>query len=316
MGAGGRDLERSPGTLLAADVGEVGHGHRRRAAVRLGGSKRRRLGLPRVGTRPPGPGARTGTGSTPASADLGSRVGRADQALETGLARSLRDGERAADRPHAAVERELPEHRMRRQALGRHLVGRGQDRKRDREVEPGALLAQRGRREVDRDAVLRPLPLGGRDPAPNTLLRLLARAVGEADDREAGQPALQVRLDLDPPRIESDDGVGDGPREHAFHARQETRACLCRLCAGRATAATRAGTARPRPDWPASRIARTTASRSAPAATTSAALDSSMPPIANHGSCTVRGRKADEVDARPASRPGFVGVWKTGPTAM
>ncbi len=63
----------------------------------------------------------------------------------------------------------------------------------------------------------------------------------------------------------------------------------------------------------ASRIARTTAIRVAPAATTSPTVVSSMPPIANQG------RVARAAASRTSSRPPvgvsvFVGVSKTGPT--
>jgi hypothetical protein len=53
------------------------------------------------------------------------------------------------------------------------------------------------------------------------VLRLLARAVGEADDREGRHTALEVRLDVDPTRLEPDEGVGDGAGEHAFTLRRE-----------------------------------------------------------------------------------------------
>ena len=47
------------------------------------------------------------------------------------------------------------------------------------------------------------------------MLRLLARAVDEADDRESRNPRLEVRLDLDLARLEPDESVSDGAREHA-----------------------------------------------------------------------------------------------------
>ena len=47
------------------------------------------------------------------------------------------------------------------------------------------------------------------------MLRLLAGPVGEADDRERRQTALQVRLDLHAARIDADECVGDGSGEHS-----------------------------------------------------------------------------------------------------
>ena len=71
-----------------------------------------------------------------------------------------------------------------------------------------------GRSEVDGDPPDRPLELGRRDADADALLRLLAGAVGEADDREAGDAELEVRLDLDAARLEADERVRDRPREH------------------------------------------------------------------------------------------------------
>jgi hypothetical protein len=46
------------------------------------------------------------------------------------------------------------------------------------------------------------------------VLRLLARAIREADDRESGHAGLKVRLDLDPSRLETDESMGDRASEH------------------------------------------------------------------------------------------------------
>ena len=51
-------------------------------------------------------------------------------------------------------------------------------------------------------------------PLRSTLLGLLAGAVGEPDDRQPGQAALDVGLDLDPPRLEPDERVRDRARQH------------------------------------------------------------------------------------------------------
>jgi hypothetical protein len=51
------------------------------------------------------------------------------------------------------------------------------------------------------------------------VLRLLAGAVGEADDREPRDARLEVGLDLDASRLEADERVGDRTSEHAVHGR-------------------------------------------------------------------------------------------------
>jgi hypothetical protein len=100
------------------------------------------------------------------------------------------------------------------ETVGRDLPGRREDRERDREIEAGPFLPQLGGSEVDRDPAARPLELGGGDPAPYPLLRLLAGAVGEPDDGERRDAQLEVRLDLHASRVEADEGVRDGAGEH------------------------------------------------------------------------------------------------------
>ena len=210
------DLERAPRPLLAADVREIGDAGERFEVV----GRRRRLG--RVALA-----AEVGDGfgevtdadrlRSPASATSAPGLGGADERVEPGAAGAFGGDERAGDGPEPPVERELADGRVPVERLGRHLIGGGEHRQRDRQVEPRPLLAQRRRRKVDRDAPLRrPLELGGRDPAADALLRLLAGAVGETDDRERRQPLLQVRLDLDAARVDADERVGDGAREHVL----------------------------------------------------------------------------------------------------
>ena len=130
---------------------------------------------------------RTGTGSIPASAASGADSAAHTSRVRPGAARPLGDRERAGDRTDAPVERELADGRVLCEPLRRELPRGGEHGERDRQIESGALLAQRGGREVDRDPpVERPLERRRDDAAPDAVLRLLARAVGETDDREPG----------------------------------------------------------------------------------------------------------------------------------
>ncbi len=97
---------------------------------------------------------------------------------------------------------------------GRQLARRRQDGQGDRNVETGALLAQPGGSQVDGQPAARPLELGRGDAASNTMLRLLARAIRQSDDRERRSAALEVGFDLDAPRIEADQCVSDRAGEH------------------------------------------------------------------------------------------------------
>ena len=84
-----------------------------------------------------------------------------------------------------------------------------------------------GGSEVDGDAAQRPFELGRGDPTADPLLRLLAGAIGEPDDREGRHPRLEVRLDLDAARLEADEGVGERTCEHAATLRRRgVRDCV------------------------------------------------------------------------------------------
>jgi hypothetical protein len=55
--------------------------------------------------------------------------------------------------------------------------------------------------------------------APGSLPRFLAGAVGEADDRESGNPVANVRLDVDAARLEADERMSDRACEHSSKLR-------------------------------------------------------------------------------------------------
>ena len=213
VGPGSRDLERATRALLPADVGEV----RGLVGRQLVVSERLEAGcrdLPaEVGD---------GLGEVPhgyrldaRESDLGSRLHRAHDPAQAGPAGALRDGQGARDRSDAPVERELPDRRMVGKALRRELSRGGEHGERDREVEPGALLAERRRRGVHGDPpVERPFEGCGDDAAPDAVLRLLASPVGQPHDRESRDARLEVRLHLDPARVEPDERMRDRASEH------------------------------------------------------------------------------------------------------
>ena len=224
------DLERAARPLLATNVGEVGHACKRFEVV----ARQRRLGRVSLSTEiGDGLGEVTHADRLDSGqCDLRARLGGTDEMGEAGATGSLGRDERARNGPQSAVERKLADRRMALERLGRDLVGGGQHRQRNREVEPGSFLAQGRRSQVDGDPALgRPFELGRRDAAANPLLRLLARAIGETDDRERRQPLLQMRLDLDAARVDADEGMSDGACEHPVHARRPGVACLSRLSA-------------------------------------------------------------------------------------
>src|SRR5436190_21004038 len=155
----------------------------------------------------------------------------AEQLRQAVASRSFRHGEDAADAANAPVERQLTDRRVLGEPVVWHLTGRGEEGERDREVEARALLSKLGRREVDDHTAPGPPQLGRANRAPDALSGLLARPIGEADDRKARNSAAQVRLDLHPPRLEADEGIGHCTREHGVDGTVRDRTRLCRLCA-------------------------------------------------------------------------------------
>ena len=72
-----------------------------------------------------------------------------------------------------------------------------------------------------------PRQRGVDDAAVDPVLGLLARPVGEPDDRESRQIGRdEVSFDLDPTWFEADDGRGEGPCEHSSDATPKRVPCL------------------------------------------------------------------------------------------
>src|SRR5581483_1842767 len=215
MGTGRGELERPSRALLSPHLGEIGASGRGVPVLRrLLRSSRLELDLAaeirdrlREVTNRDGRDAR--------ERSLLRRLGRAEQTRDARPAGSLRDGEDAANPAEAPVECELADCSRPLERAARNLSRRRENRERDRQVEARALLAKLGGGEIDGDAGRGELELRCGDPTPDALPRLLAGAVGEPDDREAGDAFADVRLDVDAPRLEADEGVRERAGEHA-----------------------------------------------------------------------------------------------------
>ncbi len=229
MPARRRELKRTPGALLATNVGEIGQPIWHRQLVRLVEG----LGLPLAAQVGGGLGEMVQRHRLdPGERGLGRRGCGAEQPRQPQLLRSFRRGQDARDRPDTSVQSELADRRVAAQAFLRHLPRGGQHGERDRQIKTRPLLAKLCRSEIDRQPPVRPVQLRGGDAAADALLRLLTGAVREPYDRERRQPVLQVRLDLDSTRVETDERVGDRPRKHPADASGEGVTCLSRVCAG------------------------------------------------------------------------------------
>ena len=131
-----------------------------------------------------------------------------------GARRGEHRGQDAVDRAQPPVEPELAEVHHAIDGLGREFAGRGETGDRDGEVEAGAVLRQRGRREVDGELARRQRAAGVDRGRAHAVARLAERGIGQADDDEGGQLRREVGLDLDDRAGEPEQGdragAGDG----------------------------------------------------------------------------------------------------------
>ena len=98
----------------------------------------------------------------------------------------------AAHRTALALEREFRRKERSLEAVCRHdAIGR-QEAHGNRQVEPRAVLADAGRREVYRDLLLTQLDAGIAYGRAHALLRLAHRCVGQPDDVKGGQSRRRV----------------------------------------------------------------------------------------------------------------------------
>jgi hypothetical protein len=124
-----------------------------------------------------------------------------------------RGGHRDREHPRRGDERptqrQLAHERVPRQPIVRHLRRSGEDAHRDREIQPGAVLAQVAGREVHDDPAQRPLEArafhGGADP----FACVLNGGAGQTRQRERREPATDVRLDGERTPANPDDGDTD-----------------------------------------------------------------------------------------------------------
>ena len=182
---------------LAAQVGEVRA--RERRAERAAARGRQRLGR---GSRSTSAAARSSrvSGTTsipPASAASGRVLGRRRRCRAGPARRAASAIASAPGTGRIEPSRASSPASAQRSSRSAELPGGGEQRRGDREVEPRAGLAQVGRREVGGDPLQRELEAAVDERRPHALARLAHGGVGQADDRERGQAAMDVDLDPD-----------------------------------------------------------------------------------------------------------------------
>ena len=217
MAAGGGDLQRQHRRCVAAHVDQV----------RLGQSARRlrprrwQVGYPAAGEDRCclAEAAHAGHLEPADERRLTRSLARHDQMREPRSPRPLRDRKGTRRVPKLAAQRQLAEHRVGGERLGRYLTARRQQRQRDRGVETRTHLAQERRRQVRGDAPLGELEVGVENGGLDAVSRLPHGGVAEAHDRERRKSGADVDLDPDVARIDAIDRECRHSCEHASKLR-------------------------------------------------------------------------------------------------
>ena len=196
----GRDLERTAGTRLTANVGEVGNRRATGFVTRLDDA-RQRLDTARMAADV----EQARRVKDPSVADergLGGVARRHDQrvAVARRLQRVGSAPRMPCDRP---AERELTVQLRAVEACLRQLRTGDEDADGNRQVEPAALLRQVRGREVDGDAPDRKFKAAVGDRGAHAILAFLDHRLRQPDDRELRQPAARVDLDAHERRVEA-----------------------------------------------------------------------------------------------------------------
>jgi len=142
-------------------------------------------------------------------------VDRRDQQLAKTLPVSQgRHREHPAYVPHRAVERQLADDQCRFEPLGFELPGGRQRSQGDRQVVGRPFLAQRRRRQVDRQALARKDQAGVLDRRLNAFATLLNGCVRQTNDGEGGKPARSVHFHFNDCPLQPHNGAGVDLGEH------------------------------------------------------------------------------------------------------
>jgi hypothetical protein len=182
MAAGGGYLDGSPCRRLPDDVGQVGRIIRGRRRSRL-----RRRGHGRVAAQPLADlGQRADADdlrvrSQPSLAEVGARHDEPTPAGAVGADYRRQHARHALDR---TGQRELAHHDPLVERARRQRLGREQERKRDRQVEPATGLGDGRRQQCDRDLARRPVLTRVGHGGVNPMLDVLEHPVGQRGEDE------------------------------------------------------------------------------------------------------------------------------------
>ncbi len=193
VGTGGRDFQRAPSEGLSADVGEIDGvdpfsrwGWLSRRDVDFAAQPRDKLGQV------------VKAADVDAAGEGGLRCdGRRQQDRASEASAEHGDTQCAANWAQLPGKGEFADRQGAGQPLGRHEVGGREDAKGEREVQPGALLADVGGREIHDDALSGKLEASALNRGPYAFGALFDGVRREPDNRQPWQPPKQVDFDLD-----------------------------------------------------------------------------------------------------------------------
>ena len=211
--ASGRHLQRPLGTFLAADLGQIRHAVGRR----LDSSHRRRedlTALEMVGKRDQAA-WRQDVELRPGPCGLWPRTVGADETAALRV-RADRRRQRPGHRRDGSVERQLPQHDIAVDRIGRDGAKPGHQADSDGQVVVAALLGQIRGGEIDRHPPRRHRQAGCMQRRPHALAALGDRLVGQSDDMHAGLARRDHHLNVDRHRLDALKRDRANPRNHSL----------------------------------------------------------------------------------------------------
>lgn len=141
---------------------------------------------------------------------LGRILERDHQVANALVAGANRHGERPANGPHRSIERQFAGDNMLVERA--HQPHRAQDAERYRKIEPAALLAHAGRRQVDGDGLIGITETRVEHGRLDALAAFAHRDIGHSHHARIGRAAksVQIDLDLDQMRVDAVNGSRAG----------------------------------------------------------------------------------------------------------
>ena len=214
------DLQRPLQPVLAAQVGEVPVSRYGGRCVRRGVAASSPCSRPclraRLAERLDRFGERIDAHDRPPAQRLRLRqvAARHHEAFDAALQPAADRGQHAVHGADVAAQGQLAEHHDPHLIVPGDLTRGGDHAQRQRQVEGGARLGDRGRRQVDQDAVVRKRQAAVADRDADAVACFAHRTAGQTDDVHHRHPAPDVHLRGHQNAVHADRGVAGHTRQH------------------------------------------------------------------------------------------------------